>query len=115
TSAMAGAAIGVLLATTTLIPSLDAWAIYVGAAALLIFASLPDRTATGFVRTGHIDMTGRVVLVTGVGARGQLGFTVAQRFLAAGAAVVISGRSNALDEAAEELTGAVAIRADLTN
>lgn len=116
--AMAGSAFGVLLAATILIQTVEPFAIYYGGAALLLVASLADRSrgASALV-TGDPQMTDRVVLVTGVAERGQLGHTIARRFLEAGARVVISARSSALDDAVAELSAigdVLAVRADLT-
>lgn len=64
-------------------------------------------------------MQGSVAIVTGVGARGQVGYAVASALLARGARVVITARGAGIDALAAELgTGAsggevVAVRADL--
>ena len=62
-------------------------------------------------------MRHRAVIVTGVGGRGQVGFAVAQRLLAAGARVVVTGHSAGVNELATELSAhgeVVAVEADLT-
>lgn len=75
-------------------------------------------------------MIDRVVIVTGAADRGQLGYVIAERFLQAGAHVVISARSDALEDATAGLEAAatldagarpaqrgdvLAVRADLTS
>ncbi len=63
-------------------------------------------------------MRDRVAVVTGVGARGQVGFAVAQALLRAGAQVLVSGHGDRVEALADELRadGAMvaAARADLT-
>ncbi len=63
-------------------------------------------------------MPGRAAIVTGVGARGQVGYAVARALLATGDRVLITGRGPTVDALAVELAGAsggevVAVRADL--
>jgi len=62
-------------------------------------------------------MQGRAAIVTGVGARGQVGFAVAQALLRAGAQVLVTGRGESVASLADELRAqgglAVAVRADL--
>lgn len=116
---LAGSAVGLLLATTTLIQTLSPWAIYFGGAVIVAAASLFDRRhASRHDATGENDMTGRAVIITGVGGRGQLGYAVAERFLDEGARVLITGRSAAVQELAQSLAGhgeVHAFEADLTN
>lgn len=118
-AATAGSALGLLLAATVLIPNLDAHVIYYGGAALLASVSLLDRGSDDApLETGVTHMIDRVVIVTGAADRGQLGYTVAQRFLHAGARVVISARSDTLDATAASLAhegDVMPVRADLTS
>jgi NAD(P)-dependent dehydrogenase (short-subunit alcohol dehydrogenase family) len=114
-AAVAGAAFGVLLATTILIQNLEAWGIYYVGAGLLIIASVLEWQRAGR-DTGAADMTDHVAIITGVGSAGQIGYAVAARFLAAGARVVISDRSPEVHELARSLGGAdavAAVQADL--
>ena len=115
-AAVAGSAFGILLATTVLIPNLEPYGVYYGGAVLLALVSIVDRAeASG---TGDVHMSNRVVIVTGAADPGQLGYVIARRFLDVGARVVISARSDALDETAETLTShgdVLAVRADLTS
>lgn len=116
-AATAGVAFGVLLAAAFLIQTFEPFAIYYGSAVLLAAASLLDRSGDrASLATGETHMIGRVVIVTGAADTGQLGYTIARRFLEAGAHVVISGRSNAIDDAADSLAQfgeVLAVRADL--
>ena len=63
-------------------------------------------------------MPDRVAIVTGVGARGQVGFAVALALLRAGARVLVSGHGAGVEALAEELRAeggdVAAARADLT-
>ncbi|HSJ30192.1 MAG TPA: SDR family oxidoreductase [Longimicrobiales bacterium] len=115
-AAVAGSAFGILLAATVLIPNLEPYGVYYGGAVLLALVSILDRGGAG--GTGDVHMTNRVVIVTGAADRGQLGYVIARRFLDAGARVVISARSDALDETAGTLSphgDVLAVRADLTS
>lgn len=115
-AALAGGAIGVLGAAALLIPRFEPGTILLSAAGLIAAAAaLGAGAASGTEGAG--GMKGKVVLITGVGERGQLGFAVARRFLAAGARVVITARTDAVHELATELAtqGEVAaVAADLT-
>jgi 3-oxoacyl-[acyl-carrier protein] reductase len=102
-AATAGVAFGVLLSTTLLIPNLEPFGIYYGGAALVAFAALLDRGPAP-QHAGDLHMIDRVVLVTGAGERGQLGYAIARCFLNAGAHVVISARTEAVHDVAAELT-----------
>jgi len=115
-AALAGGAIGVLAAAVLLIPRFEAGTIVLSAAGLIAAAAA---LGAGAVRKmeGAGSMKGKVVLITGVGERGQVGFAVARRFLAAGARVVITARTDAVHELAAELAAegqVAAVAADLT-
>lgn len=116
-AAAAGAALGVLLATTVLIQALEPYAIYYGAAGFTAAAALLDTGADPPTRhSGDLHMIDHVALITGIGERGQLGYAIARRFLAAGARVVVTSRSEAIDELAAELAEegtVIPVRADL--
>jgi NAD(P)-dependent dehydrogenase (short-subunit alcohol dehydrogenase family) len=117
-AALLGAAAGLVISTTLLIPYLAAPAIYFGAAGLLALtggfeAGRRVRATTSKER----NMKDRVAIVTGVGNRGQVAFAIAQRFLEAGCRLVITGHSASVHELAGELAGrgqVQAIQADLT-
>jgi NAD(P)-dependent dehydrogenase (short-subunit alcohol dehydrogenase family) len=114
-AAAAGAAFGILLSTTVLIQALEPFGIYYGGAALVALASLFDRArAPRPLRAGDPDMNDRVVLITGAGHTGQLGYTVARRFIDAGATVIVTARSGSADIAAG-LSGATGVDADLSS
>lgn len=116
-AATAGVAFGALLAAAFLIQTFEPYGIYYGSAALLAAASLLDRgDGRASITTGEAHMIGHVVIVTGAADTGQLGYTVARRFLDAGAHVVISARSEAIEDAADSLAAygeVLAVRADL--
>lgn len=117
-TAIAGSALGVLLAGAILIPGFAASTVFLGAAIMLSFTAaahtLIDPQATA--REDVMDMTDRVALITGVGHPGQAGHAIAQRFLDAGARIVISSRSGNIEAIAAELGPSdrvAGIRADL--
>jgi NAD(P)-dependent dehydrogenase (short-subunit alcohol dehydrogenase family) len=114
TAALSGGAVGVLLATSSLIPRFEPPFVFAGAALLVLVALLAD-----WQRAASIggSMTGNVALVTGVGSRGQLGYTIASRLAETGWRVLVSGRTAAVHELAAELASpgreVAAIAADL--
>lgn len=98
---LAGAGAGVLAAATILIPQLAAWTIFFGSAAALTLVGIWEgRAPATQEREESMDgpMGGNVVLVTGVGAPGQMGYALAQAFQAAGWQVAITGRSAELED-----------------
>jgi NAD(P)-dependent dehydrogenase (short-subunit alcohol dehydrogenase family) len=110
--AAAGAAIGVLLATTVLIQTLEAYGIYYAAAGLLVLASMLEWQRM----TGGGTMNDHVSIITGVGNDGQVGYAVARRFVEAGARVLITDRSGQVEALAANLGAGervVAVTADL--
>jgi len=114
TAALGGGAVGVLLATSTLIPRYEPPLVFAGVSALVLVALLADwRRAV----TAGGTMIERVAIVTGVGSRGQLGFTVARLLAGGGWRVLITGRSEAVHGLAAELGSdgrdVAAARADL--
>jgi NAD(P)-dependent dehydrogenase (short-subunit alcohol dehydrogenase family) len=114
-AAVAGAAFGVLLATTILIQNLEAYGIFYAGAALLTLASVLEWRPAGD-HAGATDMTDHVAIITGVGSAGQVGYAVAARFLAAGARVVVTGRSSEVEALARSLgdeDAVVGVQADL--
>jgi NAD(P)-dependent dehydrogenase (short-subunit alcohol dehydrogenase family) len=116
--AVAGTAIGVLLATTFMIQMLEPWGIYYGAAGVLTLVSFLEAGGGSAARTGAADMHGKVALITGVGHAGQLGFTIAQAFRAAGARLIVTGRSGEVEQLAAQLGSGddvYALRADLSS
>lgn len=113
-----GACLGILGAATVFIPNFDAPGVLLVAATVLALAgSWESGLATTVSESERANMKNRVVIVTGVGRRGQVGYVIAQRFLAGGARVVITGRTAAVDELAAELAAhgeVAAVAADLT-
>jgi NAD(P)-dependent dehydrogenase (short-subunit alcohol dehydrogenase family) len=114
-----GAAVGIVLATALLIPRIAAPGIYLGAATLLgVFGAIESTRPLNPPRSERSSMNGKVVLITGVGDRGQVGYALAARCLAAGARVVVTNRSGELQAIADALAASggdvVAVNADLT-
>ena len=112
-----GAAAGVVLAAGTLIPHFDPGPVLLGCGlaatggAALHAALGPETDGGGGV------MQGKVVLITGVGRRGQVGYALAEAFLAEGARLVVTSRSAEVEQAARELGNrgeVLAVSADLT-
>lgn len=113
-----GAAAGLLVATTFLIPRFDAPTIYLGAAALLAVTGSIEGSRSVRASVSKEDaMKDRVAIITGLGGRGQLAFAIARRFLEADCRLVVTGRSPGVHELAGELAGrgqVHAVQADLT-
>jgi 3-oxoacyl-[acyl-carrier protein] reductase len=109
--ALAGAAVGVLLASAWLIPVLPPGPVLLGLGLLLaVMGSLE----MGGGEKKEAGMTERVVVVTGVGGQGQIGYAVAEAFARSGARVLIAARGEEVEERARELGhGVVAVVADL--
>lgn len=102
-AALLGAGFGIALSAVTLIPRFEAGTVYLGgAAAIAAGAAILTIGYARDARRGN-DMQGRVVIITGVGDRGQAGFVIAQRFVAAGARVMITSRGESVHELAVEL------------
>ncbi|MFU8768994.1 MAG: SDR family NAD(P)-dependent oxidoreductase, partial [Desulfotignum sp.] len=109
--AMVGAAAGVVVTATWLIPTLPPGPVLLGTA-LAMTAAGSLEMSMGEAKEG--GMKDRVVLVTGVGGRGQLGFAIARAFVERGARVMITGRNPEVEERARELgEGVVGVVADL--
>lgn len=117
--AVAGAAIGVLLATTVLIQTLEPYGIYYGTAGVLTLVSLLESGARAQPRSpGTADMNDKVAIITGVGSRGQVGYAIARAFRAAGARLLLVDRAAEVEAIARELGSddvVYAMRADLSN
>jgi NAD(P)-dependent dehydrogenase (short-subunit alcohol dehydrogenase family) len=116
-AALGGAAVGVLLTTMLLIQNLDAFAIYHGAAGLLLLVGIAEARAQPLGSEAAYAFSGRVAIITGAGDRARLGFTLARRFLEAGARIVITDTLPAVEQIVAELSPAsrvTAVRADLT-
>jgi NAD(P)-dependent dehydrogenase (short-subunit alcohol dehydrogenase family) len=109
--ALVGAAVGVVVTASWLIPAFPPGPVLLGAALLAaVVGSL--EMAAGEAKEERMDE--RVVLVTGVGGRGQLGFAIARAFADRGARVAVTGRGEEVEGVAQELGGGVAVVADLT-
>ena len=113
--ALFGAAAGVLVAATMLIPNFEAGVIFVLAAStLLAVALIETRRPQVIMNANEFSLNGKKAIVTGVGDRGQVGYAVAERLIAAGARVFISGLKPDVADLAREL-GAESFAADLTS
>lgn len=115
--AVGGAAIGVLFASNAFVPFFQPWSALLLAGGIVgaVGPLAPRRMGS---RRGRHDMDGRVVIVTGVGDPGQVGYAVAQRLLAAGARVLITARSEAVHRHATSLGSddrVLGIEADLAS
>lgn len=115
--AIGGAAIGVLFASNAFVPLLQPWSALLLAAGIVGLVAPIAPRFTG-QRTGRNAMDGRVVIVTGVGNPGQVGYAVAARLLLAGARVVITSRNSTVQEHATSLgpdDRVIGVEADLTS
>ena len=103
--AIAGVALGVVIAAAWLIPRAPARTVFAAAAATTLAAGLLGRTDgdEDWLDPRRNDMNDKVAVVTGVGARGQMGYAIAQRLLRAGAHVIITGRGPAVEDLARDL------------
>lgn len=111
---MVGAAAGIALAAAWLIPVLPPGPVFLGLALLLTAAGSLEMGLSSEPKEGV--MSDRVVIVTGVGGRGQVGFAVAEAFREQGARVVVTGRSETVKSHARELgDDVVGVVADLTD
>jgi NAD(P)-dependent dehydrogenase (short-subunit alcohol dehydrogenase family) len=111
--AAAGAATGILLATTVLIQMMQPYGIFYGGGLLVSLTSLLTRATRA---DGDTDMHAHVALITGVGSAGQLGYAIAQRFVSAGARVIITSRGDTVQQLATQLAGneeVLGVQADL--
>jgi len=114
---LAGAAVGLLLAAVVFIPRADPEFVFFGSGLLIALAGTLDSRAAHPSNFRSETMNGRRVLITGVGGRGQMGYALAEAFLADGARVVITGTTAEVENHAAELgrRGEVhAFAADLT-
>lgn len=113
-AAMAGAALGVALAAGLLIPNVDAPLLFAGTATVIFLALLSDWR---HARAPGAEMNGDVIIISGAAHRGQLAHTLALRFAADGARLVLTGRSDGVEAIAAELAAdgaqAIAVTADL--
>lgn len=112
-----GVAAGVVLAATELIPNLEPGTVLLGCGVVATGAAALDALLAPGPAEGGTAMQGRVVLITGVGNKGQVGWALAEAFLAEGARLVVTSRSARIEEAARELATrgeVLAVAADLT-
>lgn len=113
-AALLGAAVGGLAAAAWLIPHAPLGSSMLGAAVVAAFAGVFDNRRR--LET-QVDMQDRVVIVTGVGGRGQVAYAVAETLLGRGARVVVADISSVVDGLADELRAhgeVVSVRADLS-
>jgi NAD(P)-dependent dehydrogenase (short-subunit alcohol dehydrogenase family) len=115
---LAGGAVGVVVAASTLIPHFSPGTVLLGCgvAASAGAALHAWHAPRGPEREGR-EMQGKVVLITGVGKKGQMGWALAEAFLAEGARLVVTGRGDGVEAAARELSArgeVLGVAADLT-
>lgn len=119
--ALAGAAAGALASTLIMIPRMAPAAVFLGSATALALAGLYESVLGASRHAGRGAMQEKVVLVTGVGGEGQVGYAVARAFAAAGARVVVvafHGDAEALARSIAAAAGAgevLGAKADLTD
>jgi NADPH:quinone reductase-like Zn-dependent oxidoreductase len=102
-TARTGAVAAALGTTTLLVPRVDAAAVYFLAGAWVAIASLLPQRGRSMQESKSMRLDGKVVIVTGAGNPGQVGWMIAQRCIAAGARVVITARSPDVASAAAAL------------
>lgn len=119
TLAVLGAAAGVAWGGIILIPRLPASYVLAGCSSVLAFTAVFESRRRFTGRERSAPMRGKAAIVTGVGARGQVGYAVADALLRAGARVLVTGHGVEVGTLAAELaTGGrevAAIPADLTD
>jgi NAD(P)-dependent dehydrogenase (short-subunit alcohol dehydrogenase family) len=111
-----GAALGVLAGSVLLIPRVDASVLFVGAGAAL--GSFGYWWSRWLANVSEDGMNDTVVVVTGVGGKGQLGYALAEALLERGMRVVITDIAPAVREHAAALgdrARIIALEADLTS
>lgn len=127
--ALAGGAAGALLSALWLIPKFDPGILFASGAIILIAASWVEGGGGGVRRVAGAEsgattagrrgeMEGKVVIVTGAGAPGQMGYRLAELLLARGASVVLTARGVEVERSARELGGeaaAIGVAADLAD
>lgn len=104
-AALLGAAVGAGLAAVWLIPSFPPGPVFLAVALVLATAGSVEMALGRDAREG--SMSERVVIITGVGGRGQVGFAVAEAFVRQGARVLVTGRTDAVESHARDLGEAV--------
>lgn len=110
--AAVGAAVGVALAASWLIPAFPPGPVFLGLALILTTAGSLEMGFTADPE--EATMSDPVVIVTGVGEPGQVGYAVASAFVGRGYRVVVAGRDPAIADRARALgDGVVGIAADL--
>jgi threonine dehydrogenase-like Zn-dependent dehydrogenase len=111
-------ALGAGLGASLLIPRHDADIIFFSMATVLLIARLWYEAAATLPHSefAPVPMTGKTVLVTGVGNPGQVGYALAQSFIRAGARVIAVDISQRVEELAGQLgADTIGLHADLTS
>lgn len=112
--ALLGTGVGVAVAAAWLIPTFPPGPVFLGLALLLTLAGSLEMGLAVEPKEG--TMSDRVVIVTGVGGRGQVGYAVAETLVEQGARVVVTGRTDAVEGHARELgDDVVGVVADLAD
>ena len=113
---LAGAAAGALLAAAVFIPRADPELVFLGSGLMIAVAGTLDmRAGLPASDSRSNGMKGRRVLITGVGGRGQMGYALAEAFLAAGARVVVTGSKEEVERHAAELARLGEVHAVVAN
>lgn len=99
--ALLGLAAGVMVAAIWLVPLLPPGPVFLVVALLLTGAGSLEMSLAGEPKGDA--MAEQVVVVTGVGRRGQVGYAVARAFADRGAGVVVTGRTDEIESIASEL------------
>lgn len=97
-----GVAAGIAVSAAELIPNYDADVVLVGCATALALGAIID-PGLGALLRGSVSMRDKVVLITGVGGAGQVGYALAEAFLTSGARVAVTGRTDEIEARAREL------------
>src|SRR5690606_22927257 len=112
-----GVAAGVALAAATLIPNFNPGTVLLGCGVVATGGAALDAVLGPGPAGEGGAMQGKVALITGGGSRGQVGFAIAEAFLAEGARLVVTSRSAEVEQAARELGSkgdVLGVAADLT-
>lgn len=113
-----GAAAGIMAGALVVVPGIRLGTAFLLVAIGVAVAGQVEARLGRHAEREEDGMRGKVVVITGVGGRGQLGFALAEAFLRRGARVLVAGRRPHVEEHARELAAGggevVSTVADLT-